>query len=214
MSKNRKILAALSAIALIVAFAMPASKVQAAEKYTISYALQESETPVENGTYSMGVGEKADFKFTGAPDNWKELFKGWKSGNTAVATVNSNGVVTAKSQGTVYIYADLGSNCTGSLKITVGGEVTLGTLNCISLEHYYLDGAGAEIDLNFYGVLDWFDVYKGAKCTWTSSDEKVAVVDKKGVVTAVSGGTAEIGLKIRLANGAVIEAKPCSIYVR
>ncbi|MCR5585862.1 MAG: Ig-like domain-containing protein [Lachnospiraceae bacterium] len=214
MSKNRKILAAFLAIALVVAFVTPTSKANAAEKYTVSYALQDSDTTIANGTYAMDIGAKADFKFTGAPDNWKDLFKGWKSSNTAVATVNSNGVVTAKSQGTAYITADLGSSCTGSLKIQVGGEVTLGTLNCIDLDYYYLDKAGAEIDLNFYGVLDWFDVYKGAKCTWTSSNEKVAVVDKKGVVTSVSSGTAEIGLRIKFANGAVIEAKSCSIIVR
>ncbi len=214
MIKNRKFLSAVLALVLVTAFVMPTGKASAAELTVISYALQEAENPIEDGEYTMGIGETADFKFVGAPTDWKSLFKGWKSSNTAVATVDSNGVVKAKAQGTVYITADLGKGCTGSLKINVGGKVTLGTLNCISLKNYYLDGKGAEIDLNFYGVIDWLESYKGAKCTWKSSDEKVATVDKKGLVTAVSSGTATIGLTIKMPSGAVIETDTCDIYVR
>lgn len=49
---------------------------------------------------------------------------------------------------------------------------------------------GEQVDLKFMGVSD----YKSYSCKWTSSDEKVAVVDSGGNITARGKGTAVIKL--------------------
>ncbi|MBP3568147.1 MAG: Ig-like domain-containing protein [Lachnospiraceae bacterium] len=61
-----------------------------------------------------------------------------------------------------------------------------GTVSKLSLE------AGDSIDLRFLGVSD----YKNYPLSWTSSNPSVAVVDKNGVVSALSDGTAVITLQV------------------
>jgi len=63
---------------------------------------------------------------------------------------------------------------------------TGGTVSKLSLE------TGNSIDLRFLGVSD----YKNHPLSWTSSNPDVAVVDKNGVVTALSDGNAIIKLNV------------------
>ena len=51
---------------------------------------------------------------------------------------------------------------------------------------------GEKVDLKFKGVSD----YKNYTLNWTSSNEKVAVVDGNGLITALSDGIATITLKV------------------
>lgn len=62
-------------------------------------------------------------------------------------------------------------------------------------------------DLCFLGVPD----YQSYTCTWTSSDETVATVDKMGVITAKAQGTAEITLTI--GDGSVYTSNPVTVTV-
>ncbi len=51
---------------------------------------------------------------------------------------------------------------------------------------------GEKVDLKFMGISD----YKNYKLKWISSNEKVAVVDSSGIITALTNGTATIQLKV------------------
>lgn len=55
----------------------------------------------------------------------------------------------------------------------------------------YMD-RGEKVDLKFIGVSD----YKNYKLKWVSSDEKVAVVDSSGMITALGNGTATVRLSV------------------
>ena len=62
-------------------------------------------------------------------------------------------------------------------------------------------------DLCFLGAPE----YKKYACTWTSSDETVATVDKMGVITAKGQGTAKITLAI--GDGSVYTSEPVTVTV-
>ncbi len=60
---------------------------------------------IDNKISSMAIGEKYDFNESYSPKSSKDSVN-WTSSNTKVATVNKNGVVTAKAKGTVTIRAN------------------------------------------------------------------------------------------------------------
>lgn len=64
-----------------------------------------------------------------------------------------------------------------------------------------------EVDLCFKGVLD----YAHYTCKWVSSNEDVATVDNKGVITAKSQGTAEISMLI--GDGTVYTSEPVEVSI-
>lgn len=72
---------------------------------------------------------------------------------------------------------------------------TGGSVSKLSLE------TGNSIDLRFLGVSD----YKNYPLSWTSSNPEVAVVDKNGVVTALSDGNAIIKLNVGDGNAYISE---------
>lgn len=65
-----------------------------------------------------------------------------------------------------------------------------------------------KVDLCFIGVPD----YAQYTCAWTSSDEAVATVDNKGVITAKTQGRTEISLTI--GDGSVYASVPVTVTVR
>lgn len=110
----------------------------------------------------------------------------WASNNTAVATVDSNGMVTAVEAGDAYISvtsADTG--VTARCLVTVTQAVTGITLNVTEQtimkgEKFIVIPNVAPIDASNKAV------------TYTSSDPAVATVNNLGVVTGITGGTAII----------------------
>jgi chitinase len=97
----------------------------------------------------------------------------WSSSNTKVATVNSNGKVTAKGPGTAKITANLnGSIITSDVKVLQMDfcEITL--------------SKGENFALNVLGTNS--DIY------WFSTKNSVATVSDEGVVTAKKPGTAKV----------------------
>ncbi len=104
----------------------------------------------------------------------------WYSPNPAVATVDENGLVTAKGNGTVVIEVTcetLSYYCTVNVDIERKlnlSDITIKTLGSTCL--LYLEPAPAETTI----------------CTWRSSNEAVATVDQNGLVTAKGNGTAVI----------------------
>ena len=112
----------------------------------------------------------------------------WSSGNTGVATVSAEGLVTAVSNGTAQITARAGS-ASQSIQVSVMQEA--GRI-VIEPDVATLMSLGDTVQLTA-SVLDRNDQpVEGAAVTWTSGEPAVATVDEAGLVTAVSNGTAQI----------------------
>ncbi len=127
----------------------------------------------------------------------------WSSANTNVATV-SNGVVTAVGSGTTTITAECGgkkATCTvkvvkpyGSIKFDeTSKELFIKESTKLNVSYLPADAVGSK-DL-----------------IWSSSNNKVAVVDDNGVITALSAGNATITAK--LANNQSI-LTTCNVQVK
>lgn len=118
----------------------------------------------------------------------------WTSGNDSVASVDSNGKVTAKSVGdtTITVTVVSGSktdvqSCT--VKVTAAySKVTISGANEVVVGKTITLSAQTEP--------------QGGKITWSSDNEKVAKVDGSGVVTGVAAGTANIKATCSDAQGA------------
>ncbi len=67
--------------------------------------------------------------------------------------------------------------------------------------------AGDEVDLRFIGVKD----YKNYELKWKSADEKVATVDKNGVIKAEANGVTTVELKV--GDGSVYTSTPVIVSV-
>ena len=119
----------------------------------------------------------------------------WRSRDTAVASIDSAGVVTAEGNGTATIAATEGG-ATGEADVTVRqsvdsvvvtpalASVVLGTTLGLTAEAF--DGNGHRVE--------------GALFEWASSDVRVAPVDA-GLVTGVAWGTATIAASVESARG-------------
>ena len=111
----------------------------------------------------------------------------WKSSDTAVAEV-SNGNITAKNVGTATITADM--------KASNGQEEKTKSLSCtVTVQDSYTKvtiSGSTEVVVGKTITLTAVTEPKDGKITWSSSNDKVAKVDDKGVVTGVAEGTAEI----------------------
>lgn len=113
----------------------------------------------------------------------------WSSANEAVATVSNEGVVTAVGAGETVITAKAGSK---SLQCTVyvTSMVTSVTLDNNTAELWY----GEELQLTATANPD--DINVPMDTVWTSSNESVVTVSKKGLVKAVGGGQATVAVSI------------------
>jgi uncharacterized protein YjdB len=112
----------------------------------------------------------------------------WSSSNTAIATVNSAGLVTAVSVGGATITAT-SEGKSGTSSITVI-PVPVGSVT-VSLSPNSITAVGTS-----QATATTFDgnggTLTGRIVTWSSSNSAVATVSAQGVVTAVSVGTASI----------------------
>ena len=111
----------------------------------------------------------------------------WTSGNTAVATVNSAGLVTAVGAGTTKITATSASGNTAECTITVTPEIMASTIS--------LDIGSKTLQRNesvrLNATLSPDDV-SDKTITWTSDNMGIATVSNTGTVKAVGYGNATI----------------------
>jgi glycerophosphoryl diester phosphodiesterase/uncharacterized protein YjdB len=134
----------------------------------------------------------------------------WSTSNKKVATVNKNGKVTAKKNGTVYIYAKYnGKRYKAKLKVVTFklSKTSLGLIN---------------------GSTSTLKVTNKSSYTvkWSSANKKAASVSSKGKVTGVNLGTTTVKAKIEnqtlsckvnvslgsLSNGSTITMNPKQTY--
>ena len=107
----------------------------------------------------------------------------WSSSNTAIATVDSTGKVTAVKIGTATVTAKVGTH-TISCTLNV-----VALIHNISLDKTYTNlekGATDQLAVSF----DPVDTTESKTVTWTSSNPAIATVNSSGKVTA---GTSQVG---------------------
>lgn len=111
----------------------------------------------------------------------------WSSSNKKVATVDKNGVVTAVKKGTVTITAKTSGGKKATCKVTVKVPATKVKLNKTKATVAKGRTLTLKATMTPSSSTD--------KLTWTSSNKKVATVDKNGKVKALKKGTATITVK-------------------
>ncbi|MDR3344823.1 MAG: Ig-like domain-containing protein, partial [Oscillospiraceae bacterium] len=135
---------------------------------------------------TIGAGQTTTLTATVAPANATNKTITWSSNNTAVATVDSKGKVTAKKAGTATITAKSHNGKTKSAVITVKAAPTK-----IVLSKAVTLGVGEK----FSTSVTITPTTALSTRTYTSSNTKIATVDKNGKITAKAVGTAKITVK-------------------
>ncbi|MBO4635021.1 MAG: Ig-like domain-containing protein [Bacteroidales bacterium] len=139
---------------------------------------------LDKAELSLNKGETATLKATVTPDNATDKKVTWSSSDTAIASVDENGKVTALKGGKATITAKAGEK-TATCVVSVN----------VSLEAMKLNLPSAQLLVNGSLQLEVIATpedatYKSVK--WESSDRLVAKVSDSGEVTGVSEGKATI----------------------
>ncbi|UED77313.1 Ig-like domain-containing protein [Brevibacillus sp. DP1.3A] len=132
----------------------------------------------------MEKGDKETIKLTYDDDKISGSKATWKTSKSSVATVNDDGVVTAKGKGTATITAKY-KGYEVEVDVYVGTDSS-GKLEADETSISLKKGDRDTIQLTYDD-----DRLSGSKATWKTSNSSVATVDD-GVVTAKGQGTATI----------------------
>ena len=143
---------------------------------------------LDKTTLTLENGKKGTLKATITSGSTTDNSITWSSTNTAVATVDSEGNVTAKKAGTATITAKTKSGKKASCKVTVEEPVAGIKLNKTTIT---MDNKRAII----LGVTITPTNATNKTVTWSSSNTSIATVEKNGRVTAKKEGTATITVK-------------------
>lgn len=134
---------------------------------------------LKNSSVTLYKGKKTTLSLTKQPFYTTDSIS-WLSSNKKIATVTQNGTVTAKNTGSCYVVVTASSGITKKCKINVvciPNKITLNKKTCLLKK-------GKSIKLKY-------SLTKGSvssKVKWTSSNKKIAKVDKNGKVTALKKG--------------------------
>ncbi|MCD8025589.1 MAG: Ig-like domain-containing protein, partial [Clostridiales bacterium] len=149
----------------------------------ISYQILPESVTLGKTSLTMGVGETYTLKTQIAPANASSIIM-WTSSNKSVATVDSNGKITAVKAGTATVSAVLPNGTKASCTVSIKKMATSVTLNKTSLTL----GIGESYDLDSYIPSGTYAYYRN----YTSSNTSVASLGSCGVVTAKKAGTSTI----------------------
>lgn len=136
----------------------------------------------------MEPGDTAVLTATIIPENASNLKTNWTSSDRSVVTVDTQGIVTAISDGyaTITVTTDDG-NYIATCRVTVGANIPVTGITMNS---------GSET----MNVGDWFELTytihptnaDNTEVEWQSTDTSVVIVDSSGIVRAIGEGTAII----------------------
>ena len=135
-------------------------------------------------------GETTEVVYVIDPSDAKNSIE-WESSDETIATVSSNGVITARRGGTCTVTGTCGD---ASITVYVTCDFTVpSTVLDMNYEDVTMNHEGQTLEL----AIDYDLTADQIKNTvWESSDESVATVSDKGVITAVADGTAVITASI------------------
>lgn len=156
--------------------------VESATVYVSSITLNKTST-------SLYVGETTQLTATVSPNSATNKSVSWASNNTGVASVSSNGLVTAKAAGTATITckAKDGSGKLATCTILVKERVEPTAITLSTTRASLTEGE----TLQLVATVSPSDAADKA-VTWISDNNAVATVDSNGLVTAKVAGTANI----------------------
>ncbi|MBR1598365.1 MAG: Ig-like domain-containing protein [Lachnospiraceae bacterium] len=184
---------AVVALALALSLSFGVSNTADAAKVTVKKVTSVNKlTGSKKITLTKGKKATLTTTVTVTPNKAANKKVTYKTSKKSVATVSKKGVITAKKKGsaTITVTSKKNKKKTAKVKVTVvAGKVTKVTF----------DKTDIALDPAATATIKATVKTKGKKpnkaLVWTSSDETVATVSAKGVVTAVAPGTATITAK-------------------
>ena len=206
VSTDGVVTAVAAGTATITATAADDSGVKATCKITVTNpVVKVTKVTLNKTTASVVKGKTLTLTATVTPTNATNKKVTWKSSNTKIATVDSNGKVTAKAAGTATITCTAadGSGKSAACKITVKNppvKVTKLKINKTSVD--LLKGKTVQLKVT---VTPSNATNKAV--TWTSSNKKIATVTSNGLVKAVRTGTVTITAKAKDGSGKKVTCK-------
>lgn len=177
---------------------------------TIKGIVPMTDLSVEHISDTLNVGETVQMKVSKLPvDTTDSSSITYVSSDTSVATVNSNGLVTAVSNGTAKITAKCTSD-TGTVYSKECADLKVQTpLTSVSLNKSSATlHKGAKLELV---PTTNENVSVDVSYEWSSSNEAVATVDENGTVTAVGVGNATI--TVTATSETITKTATCEITV-
>jgi len=160
---------------------------------------------IDPSSWTMEVGDKKTLTATVWPASTGTGTLSWTSSNSSVATVDSNGKVTAVGLGTANITASYGGSVSATCVVSVVGI----SLNKNSTTLYIQNGTyGAEVLTA--------NVFPSSALTWTSSNPAVATVASTGTNTArvTSVGTGTTTITVTNEDGSYTATCTVTVYKR
>lgn len=182
VDSNGKVTAVFGGNATITA---KAGDQQATCTVTVSVPLES--VSLNKNELALNKGQSETLTATVKPDDATEKTITWSSSNTGVATVDSNGKVTAVGGGNATITAKAGDRqATCAVTVTVPVESITLDKTSVALEE------GESVTLS---VTITPEDATDKSITWTTSANSIATVDQNGKVTAIQEGTATVTAK-------------------
>ena len=148
-----------------------------------------SSVKLNRTSYSMDINKKMQLSATVSPSSATDKTVTWKTSNSAIASVDSNGKVTAKKQGKATITATTSNGKTAKCVVTVRKAATSIKLDKTSMS--INKGKTGQLKVSSFSPTTTYP----NTITWKSNNEKVATVDKNGKVKGIKAGTATIYAK-------------------
>lgn len=174
----------------------------------------------ENDNISLSQNEKMKVvPIVNNNPNFKTKFS-WSSENNKIATVSSDGTITAVSPGTTYIKVSvLNTKISTKMKVTVNSKIFSNVVSnkTSNIEEDSDDGGFEEAFNSYIGVQNVSiksskkELYVGdslkleaiitptdasnKEVIWGTSDETIATIDKKGVLKGLKAGNVDVTVK-------------------
>ena len=142
---------------------------------------------ISPSSMSICLGQTQQLQVNFEPAGVKDKRVKWESGDEKIATVSDNGLVTTNSVGKVTITA---TTVSGNKKASAEIEVKPVSVTGITIKTDKKEikiGETAQLKAEIQP-----DNATNQKVTWSTSDEKIATVDEKGLVTAIAAGQVTI----------------------
>ena len=142
---------------------------------------------VRPSTVELEIGGSASLTAVGIAENGTEvtgLGVSWRSSNTAVATVNSSGTVSAVAAGTAQIIASA-QGVEGSATVTVRGPAGATSISIEGGNFSLATGASRQLSAVLREADG--DVFSGS-ISWSTKSAAIATVSSSGLVRAVAPG--------------------------
>ena len=168
----------------------------------VNKAVKATNVVLDKTELTLNRGMKYSLTMTVTPATFTDEVS-WKSTNVDVAAIAEDGTVTAKGAGQATIKVTVGE-VSATCKVNVVQPVTSIYLNKTALEMTALDTY--QLQASVYP-----SEANNKEVSWESSDEKVATVDKNGLVQAKEKGTAVITAKAK--DGSEV-SRSCKVTVK